>query len=156
MNKYLLLTAAALLATTASAEQSKGGQRQFQFGTSGGGSFCDGGTGYWSGDQYYWVHTNADCAGASYLGGPGLLSKNSEIGKHANLFDTAAYALAGEYCSIAFPPKFAYGPATVLCIEGSGVSEGQILLMPPNGTARSGKSSLSFRKALLERARAGR
>ena len=46
MNKHLMISAAALLASTVSADA---GERKFTFGTMGGGSFCDGGTGFWHG-----------------------------------------------------------------------------------------------------------
>ena len=47
MNKYLLLSAAAALASTAANAGTAVGS--FTFGTSGGGSYCDGGTVYSSG-----------------------------------------------------------------------------------------------------------
>ena len=152
MNKFLMLSAAVLLATSASAQEaSQSGQQQFIFGTMNGGAYCDGGTGYWSGNLYFWQHTNADCAGAVYTGGPGILSKSRAIGKNANLFDTAALALAGADCSYAFPPKFKIGSTvTILCLNGESVTEGQGLLLPPNANASGAKKSLlSAVKAMI-------
>jgi hypothetical protein len=139
MNKYLLLSAAALVASAVSA---KAGQQEFKFGTAGGGSYCDGGTGYWSGHLYWWIHTNADCAGAVYVGGPGIEGKTTRIGKNINMFDTAAFALGGLDCSIDFPPKFKSG-----------------ILMPPtpeNRLAGTRKSTGAAARALLDELRSKR
>lgn len=90
MNKYLLLSAAAVFAGTTAAGA---GTYCFAFGT-GGGSYCDGGrvtTGVDGGDLNgavrAWVHTNANCSGGTSQG-YGFLSKVPGLGKVSNMSDT--------------------------------------------------------------------
>ena len=157
MNRYLMMSAAALLAGTVSANA---GQQEFTFGTAGGGAYCDGGTGYWAKHTYWWIHTNADCAGAVYIGGPGLEGKTTGIGKNINMFDTADFALAGLECSIDFPPRFKIGAKyLVLCTDGGGVTEGSGILLPPtpgDRLAATRKSTNAAARSLLDELRSKR
>jgi hypothetical protein len=78
MNKYLLMSAAAVLASTGAANA---GTYTFTFGTAGGGSYCDGGqvtTGVGGGQADAWIHENANCASATSQGA-GLLGKNKNL-----------------------------------------------------------------------------
>ena len=93
MNKYLMLTAASVLATTASA--SAGGNcYMFTFATANGAPYCDGGTirtgldgGAFSGAVRAWQHTNNNCAGG-VSSGYGLLGKVNELGKVSFMSDS--------------------------------------------------------------------
>src|ERR1041385_6682933 len=68
MNKYLMMSAAAVLAGTANTA-ANAGAHSFTFGTAYGGSYCDGGTVYnESGSIVWWKHTNDDCAGGVSYG----------------------------------------------------------------------------------------
>ncbi|MGH6888562.1 MAG: hypothetical protein ACREHF_05120 [Rhizomicrobium sp.] len=80
MNKYLLMSAAAVLASTGAATA---GTHSWTFGTAGGGSYCDGGTattGLSSGVADAWIHTNDECASLTSQGA-GLLGKVKGLGK---------------------------------------------------------------------------
>ena len=151
MNKYLMMTAAALLASTGGANA---GQQQFTFGTSGGQPYCDGGTGAWSGNIYIWEHLNADCNGRNYVGGPGIEGRTRGIGRNVNMFDTFSIANnSGFLCSYDFPRKFKIGgPWSLWCsFSGSFPSElnsGVLLSSQPKPPAAT-KSSLSAVKAIV-------
>ena len=93
MNKYLMLTAAAVLAGTASANART---YSFTFGTANGGVYCDGGTvytgrdrGIYSGAVWSWQHTNNNCAGG-VSNGQGILGKTAGLGKIADMSAVAA------------------------------------------------------------------
>jgi len=141
MNKYLMLSAAALLAGTAAAQGYE--TQKFSFGTAGGNSYCDGGEGVWSGNLYTWNHLNADCAGYSYWGGPGIAGKTRGIGKNVVLFDNVPQYSGSYLCSIDFPPKFKIGGTfTLWCVNGSVPFEaGSGVLLPFQGEARKGAKS---------------
>jgi len=73
MNKYLMMSAAAVLAGTASTA-ANAVRHSFAFATNyGGGSYCDGGIVYQNGSIWSWAHTDNNCGGGiSYgLGVPG-------------------------------------------------------------------------------------
>jgi hypothetical protein len=153
-NKYLLMSAAALLASTAAASA---GERQFQFGSVFGGSYCDGETGYWSGANYQWVHTNADCAGATGIGNPGIEGKTPTLGKVVDMTDTYTMQNPGA-CSYVFPSKFRLGGKwSFVCNNLDGTKfklKGGVLASPNANAGDATKSSLSTVKAMLaERAR---
>jgi hypothetical protein len=68
-----MLSAAAVMAS--SAANAGNPLHSFQFGTGGGGSYCDGGTAYSSGTSIWsWQHTNNNCGGAVSWG-QGLVGK---------------------------------------------------------------------------------
>jgi hypothetical protein len=102
MNKYLMLTAAAVLAGTAGA--SAGGTCfQFTFGTAGGGSYCDGGNVYtgvdnraYSGVLRAWRHTNNNCNGGQ-SSGYGILGKLTGLGKVSFMSDNIEAQNYGNY-----------------------------------------------------------
>lgn len=80
MNRYLLMSAAAVLASTGAANA---GVHSFTFGTSGGSPYCDGGTittGFASGPLAAWVHTNDNCASGTSQGA-GYLLRVKGLGK---------------------------------------------------------------------------
>lgn len=86
MNKYLLMSAAALLAGTGAANA---GTHSFVFGSQGGGSFCDGGTvvtGLSGGISDAWKHTNTNCSSGTSQGG-GLFGKVEGLGRVFELSD---------------------------------------------------------------------
>ena len=111
MNKYLMLSAAAILAAT----NAKAGTvlYSFQFGTGGGGSYCDGGTVYSNGlPVMSWQHTNNNCAsGVSY--GMGSAGKFEGVkGKYALMSDSffaQNYGIFSEYLAYLLPEKLKCG-----------------------------------------------
>jgi hypothetical protein len=126
MNKYLMLSAAAVLANTAAANA---GVHSFTFGTTYGGSYCDGGVIYTgvdgganSGAVRAWTHTNNNCASGTSEG-QGLLGKISGLGKTANMSDTFFQKNYGcNYLQISYtiPKKVATGKNWTLWIGESG------------------------------------
>jgi hypothetical protein len=118
MNKYLMLSAAAVVA---SATGANAGTHSFTFGTAGGGSYCDGGTATTNGIVWAWQHTNNNCYGGVSTG-QGLLGKVKGMGKIADMSDN----YFGNYKSIALnytlPKKIASGNQWTLWVEFSGVS----------------------------------
>ena len=142
------MSAAALLASTVSASA---GERNFTFGTAGGAAYCDGGTGNWSGKLYGWIHTNADCAGAVFPGGPGIEGKTSQIGNNINMFDTAELKFSSAYCSVDFPPKFKIGGTyTVVClVDGIAEETGSGVLLPPTPYHRVAGERKSLAAAVM-------
>lgn len=109
MNKYLLLSAAAALASTGA--NAGTAVASFGFGIASGGSYCDGGTLYTSGASVWsWQHTNADCYGFTGMG-QGLKGKQAGS-KGADMSDTffgAAYGIFSEYVSFVLPSKIKNG-----------------------------------------------
>jgi hypothetical protein len=154
MNKYLMMSAAALLAATASAVNASAGEQHFTFGTTGGGSYCDGGIGQWSGYVYGWVHTNYDCAGRNAVGNPGIAGKTAGIGKNVNMSDASFFSdNLGYICSYDFPNKFKIGGTWSLWCSFSGSLATEVnsgILLSSNAKAPGGtKSTLSAVKALV-------
>ena len=97
MNKYLMMSAAAVLATTAGANAGTL-LHSFTFGTPSGGSYCDGGSVYSSGASIWaWQHTNNNCAGGVSTG-QGLVGKLTALGYAAGDMSDNYY---GNYKSIA-------------------------------------------------------
>ena len=96
MNKYLTLSAAALFASTAAAAAAT---YTFSFGTSSGGTYCDGGILYIQNNTVKsasWVHTNDNCAGGTSQG-YGFLAKVKGLGKVYPMSDNSFYKNYGIY-----------------------------------------------------------
>jgi hypothetical protein len=120
MNKYLLMSAAAVLASTGAATA---GTHSFTFGTTYGGSYCDGGTATTglSGGADAWIHTNNNCASGTSQGA-GVLGKTS-IGKiYANSDNYLAKndGIYNEYLSYTLPKRIKSGKQWTLWIGLSG------------------------------------
>ncbi len=80
MNKYLMLSAAAVLVGSAGSVNAGTLVATFTFGSSGGGSFCDGGAVYTSGGGLRaWIHGNNNCAGGTSIG-QGMVGKLKAYG----------------------------------------------------------------------------
>jgi hypothetical protein len=146
MNKYLLLTAAAALATTGA----NAGNFKHSFVFSG---YCDGGNVYTSGSTVWaWQHTNNNCASGESTG-QGLVGKVAAEGrKSANMSDN----YFGNYKSLALnynlPAKLKNGGRWTLYIEFSGTSSflgnsGSIQITA--GAHKGSKSTLAGVKSLL-------
>ena len=148
----MLSAAAALVTTGAQAGTEK---YSFTFGTSGGGSYCDGGTTYTSGASIWsWQHTNNNCAsGVSY--GQGVAGKKS-----VDLSDTyfgQVYGIFSEYLSYALPTKLKKKKASAweLYIGVNGTTsflgnEGVLVNVDgPKGHAKGVKGSASNLKQLI-------
>jgi hypothetical protein len=128
MNKYLLLSAAAVLASTAA---NAAGSHSFTFATAGGTAYCDGGTvatgvdgGALSGAVRAWKHTNNNCASGTSQG-LGLLSKTTGLGKNAAMSDTLEgknYGVFTEQLTFTLPKKIKQGGAWTLWVGLSGVT----------------------------------
>lgn len=128
MNKYLMMSAAALLATTAGAHAKGGGLTQFTFGTAGGGSYCDGGTLHQtSKTAWAWTHNYEAGCGYSYNAfGVGLNGKNNLTGKSAGMTDNTYSRQSGIALEYVLPAKMkAGGPWEIYYTEG-GVSAAEL------------------------------
>ena len=155
MNKYLMMSAAAVLASTGANTATAA---SFQFGTAGGGSYCDGGTlTHNSGAAYSWQHTNANCASAvSY--GQGLLGKTAGLGKISNMSDTyfgQLYGIFSEYLSYTMPKKIKNGAQWTLWVGINGVSSfegnsGVLINVSPAARKPSGHSKVSTLKSVKQ------
>jgi hypothetical protein len=108
VNKYLMLSAAALLAGTTGTEAGTAAH-SFQFASASGGSYCDGGTVYTNGSSIWsWQHTNNDCAGGVGSGN-GRLGKQGESFKGADMSDNSFaenYHSYAEVINYLLPKKF--------------------------------------------------
>lgn len=113
MNKYLMLSAATVFASAASASV---GCYNFTFGSQNGATNCDGGTLYTgldggadNGGVWAWQHHNCD-GSDSY--GQGLVGKNAALGKIADMSDNILAMNYGEnstYLNYVLPKKIANG-----------------------------------------------
>jgi hypothetical protein len=118
MNKYLMLSAAAVVASATGASADT---HTFQFGTAGGGSYCDGGTVTNNGVVWAWQHTNNNCySGVST--GQGLLGKVEGFGKVANMSDNYFGAATSIALNYTLPKKIKAGNTWYLWVEFSGTS----------------------------------
>jgi hypothetical protein len=127
MNKYLMLSSAALLAGTVAANAS--GSWSFQWGTAYGGSYCDGGLVYTgadgganSGAVRVWTHENNNCGGGTSEG-LGVLGKTPGLGKVSMMSDNFESKNYGcNYLQIAYtlPKKIKNGAPWTLWIGESG------------------------------------
>jgi hypothetical protein len=154
MNKILLLSAAAVLAGTAGAHATTS-QYSFQFGTSGGGSYCDGGIVNEYGIFWSWQHTNNDCyGGTSY--GLGLLGKVKGYGKIAVMSDNV-FGNSDFVISVGLPAKIKdgntwymfcafSGTSSFECNSGPLINVNKLAKTPP----KSKRSLVASVKALME------
>jgi hypothetical protein len=150
MNKYLMLSAAAVMAsTTANAGTFV---HSFTFGTSGGGAYCDGGNVYSSGTNIWaWQHTNNNCSGGvSY--GQGLVGKNSVTGKSADMSD-GLYGNSAFTLNYVLPAKLKNGKPWSLWCQFSGTTSFNCnsgVLTSVVAGHKGNKSTSSGLKALLQ------
>ena|ERR1700734_1463226 len=110
MNKYLMLTAAALLSSAATVDAKT---YCFYFATNVG-SYCDGGRVYTgvdggalNGAVRAWVHTNNNCNGGTSQG-QGILGKTAGLGKVSVMSDNIEaenYGIYSEQLSYGLPKK---------------------------------------------------
>jgi len=118
MNKYLMMSAAAVLASTGA----NAGTHSFQFGTAGGGSYCDGGTAVTGGGIAAWQHTNNNCA-SGVSTGQGLLGKMVALGSKGYDMSDNYYGSAKSIAlNYTLPKKIKNGGQWTLWVEFSGVS----------------------------------
>lgn len=121
MNRYLLLSAAAVLAGTTQANATS-----FTFASSGGASYCDSGavtTGLSGGVAWAWTHINPNCAGGTSQGA-GLVAKNKAVARQGFALLSDNYegekGVYNEATSYQFPKKLKNGAKWRLWIEMSG------------------------------------
>jgi hypothetical protein len=117
MNKYLMLSAAAVMAS--SAANAGTFLHAFTFGTGGGGSYCDGGSVYSSGTSIWsWRHTNNNCAGGVSEGQGvvgGLLAGTIKGGNMSDTFYGQNYGAFSVYLSYTLPKKLKNGKPWEAC-----------------------------------------
>ncbi|HTK79697.1 MAG TPA: hypothetical protein VL286_04590 [Rhizomicrobium sp.] len=130
MNKYLMMSAAAVLAGTAGTAANAA--NNFTFGTAYGGAYCDGGTVLQHTSIWSWAHTNNNCyGGTSY--GIGVLGKSAAVvypptglGFKSAVMSDVYFCQNDGLCSwaisYALPKKIANGNPWVLFIKFSGTS----------------------------------
>src|ERR1051326_6877044 len=151
MNKYLMMSAAAVLAGAASSAANAA--NSFTFGTVNGGSYCDGGTGLQKTSIWTWAHTNNNCAGGTSYGlgvlGKAVACKYPPTGaefKCAVMSDPYFCqndGLCSWSISYALPKKIKAGQPWVLIIKFSGTSAflcgyGLLVNATPNDQAKNG------------------
>jgi hypothetical protein len=157
LNRYLLLSAAALLTGTTAANAS---EVSFTFGTSNGAPYCDGGTivtgvggnkAVWS-----WTHTNTNCASGTSEG-QGLAGKSGKksIAVLSDTYDSKQHVTT-ESVSYVLPQKLKTGGHWEMWVEAGGVSSyegahGVIIVGAPHQT--SGKSTLAAVTKLVQQGR---
>lgn len=157
MNKYLLLSAAAVMAGTAGA-QAGTPVHSWTFASSGGTPYCDGGTLYTNGSSIWaWQHTNNNCA-SGVSNGTGRNGKQGAFGKGADMSDNL-YAVNYGYSSIAInfllPAKFSGKKANwALDVEFSGTTafqgnSGILVNVTPGHKNGSHKSTVTALKTLI-------
>jgi hypothetical protein len=158
MNKYLLMSAAAVLATAAG---STGASAQsFQFGTAYGGSYCDGGTVTANGVVWAWAHTNNDCYGSTSYG-QGLQGKVKGMGKLADMSD-GIFGNSAFTINFVLPAKLKNGAPWSLWCQFSGTSSFECNSGPliNVGAAKvhpaSKKSTITNVKALIQQHKASK
>ena len=123
MNKYLMLSAAALLAGTACA-----GARTycyaFGFGSGSGGSYCDGGILSWNTSTAFhgavrsWTHVDNNCASGTSTGF-GILGKTKSLGDYVTVSDNLFaknYGNYSEQLSYSLPAKIKDGAKFLMWI----------------------------------------
>ena len=169
MNKYLLLTASAVLVTTVGANA---GTFCFTFDTMAGTRYCDGGRlstavdgGSLSGTVRAWVHTNNNCAGGTSQG-QGILGKVPGLGKTSIMSDTffaKNYSIYSTQVSYGLPRKIEDGQPWTLWIGMNGTTsfEGHHGVLVEAGKCQNGpkshgaKSTLDVVKTLIAAHRNG-
>jgi hypothetical protein len=119
MNKYLMLSAAAVFAGAAPATAAVHG---FAFGTLGGAPVCDTASVVTNGSVWAWQHDFTNCGSSIISTGQGLLSKVEGVGKGAMMSDNHT----GNYTSVAIsywlPKSLRPGKIWSLWVEFSGIS----------------------------------
>lgn len=167
MNRYLMLSAAALFAGTTCAGA---GTYCFGFNSVGASAFCDGGelvTGAYSGalqgSVRAWIHINNNCMGGTSHG-MGILGKTKDFGDFSTMSDNfyaknyGDYSLALQY---ALPKKILDGQPFSIWVEIAGMSafeaDSGVLFGVGKGKCKGGRppghgraSTLSGLKAILE------
>ncbi|HEX3653953.1 MAG TPA: hypothetical protein VHU18_14130 [Rhizomicrobium sp.] len=128
MNKYLMLSAAAVLSSAATAQA---GTYCFGFGTNGGGSYCDGAMvftgidgGAFGGSVRAWRHVNNNCSGGT-SDGYGVLGKTPGLGKVSILSDNVEAQNYGTFgMSVAFqlPKKIKDGAEWAVWVGFAGTT----------------------------------
>ena len=155
MNKYLMLSAAAVVASSANAYA---GTHTFTFGTASGGAFCDGGTVVTAigGNKAVraWTHTNNNCYGGTSEG-QGLLGKVKGIGTLSDMSDTYLgknYGIYSEQLAYTLPKKIANGQPWTLWIGLDGVTsfEGNAGVLTSVGAKGYGKGTTSTFSAVKQ------
>ena len=162
MNKYLMLSAAAALVGTAGSANAGSLINTFQFGTAGGGSYCDGGAAFTSGGGLRsWIHTNNNCGGATSQG-QGLVGKLSEVGfKGADMSDMLfcknyGFSACNTYVNFQLSKKINNGNPWTLTIGFGGTTSfvansGVYINVGHAGKAKGGsKSATSNLKQLIQ------
>jgi len=124
MNKYLMLSAAALIATTAGAHAKGKGLTQFTFGTAGGGEYCDGGTIHKASKSLWgWTHNYEAGCGYSYNAfGLGVTGKNKQNGDNAAMSDNTYSRQSGITINYVLPKNMKAGGTWTLYLTEGGTS----------------------------------
>jgi hypothetical protein len=151
MNKYLMMSAAAALVSTAA--QAGTAVHSWTFGTAGGGSYCDGGTLYTNGSSVWgWQHTNNDCAGG-LSNGNGRTGKLNGFGKGADMSDNMPHD-DGLVVNFLLPKKFNRHPKWQMDCSYNGTTAFQcgsgILIAGGARKGPSGKSTSSGLSSLIQ------
>jgi hypothetical protein len=154
MNKYLMMSAAAALVSTAA--QAGTAVHSWTFGSAGGGSYCDGGTLYTNGSSIWaWRHTNNNCAS-------GVSSGNGRVGKQGAAFkgaDMSDNLIAKNYLSyfetinFLLPKKIKQGKEWELDVAFTGTTafegnSGPLLNVTPGAHGLTSHGKTSTTKAL--------
>jgi hypothetical protein len=166
MNKYLMLTAAALL-TSAGCAGATEYCYTWTFGTAGGGSYCDGGMIAWDSSTAFhgavrtWTHLMNNCGNTGNSNGWGMLGKTKGLGDYATLSDNAVLENGGT-ASYSLPKKIEDGAKYIYWLAaygsvfeaGTGVLN-QVAKCQDSRPASHGRTStLATVKAMLEARRA--
>jgi len=152
MNKYLMLSAAAVLGTTAAADAGTL-KHSFVFASINGQTFCDGGTVYTSGATIWsWQHDN--CGEATTFG-QGLVGKNKTLGLLADNYFAQQYGIYSTYLNYVLPGKLKTGKPWSSWVGFDGTSSfengsGIIVVVGPRHKAgNNAKSTTSALKQLV-------
>lgn len=153
MNRFLMLSAAAVLGTAAA---NAGTQKQsFVFASINGQTFCDGGTVYTSGATIWsWQHDNC---GEAVSFGQGLTGKNKTLGLMAGMSDNffaQQYEIYSTYLSYVLPGKLKTGKPWSQWIGFDGTTSfetgsGIIVVVGAGHKAGNAKSTTSVLKQLI-------
>jgi len=158
MNKYLMMSAAALLATTGATGANAGTSvGSFQFGTAGGGSYCDGGHAYTNGAGLRaWQHLNNNCASGVSVGQGQLTKLPATLGgKGSDMSDPLFcqnYGQCNTYINYQLPKKIKNGAPWTLTIGFSGTTSffGNSGVLINTGPAHKNKGTTSTVKNLKQ------
>jgi hypothetical protein len=165
MNKYLMMSAAAALVSTAA--QAGTAVHSWTFGTAGGGSYCDGGTLYTNGSSVWaWRHTNNNCASGVSTGN-GRTGKLNGFGKGADMSDNLIaknYLSYFETINFLLPKKIAQGKHWELDVAFTGTTaftgnSGVLINVSPGAhqvTSHSKKSTSNALRTLVAVKRANK